>query len=256
MTRTWAILSLLVLLALNACGKPSTREDQSLPDADTGSRQEGEAPAGGKRPSEGSIPAAAPAGGVDAEQSLLRLSEVRLSPEQLTAESGLTAEPVPLDPLPEDAEFEFRWFLNGNPLEEAAGPTLEPGRFKKKQWLHCQARALANDLSGPWQSSRHVQVLNLPPRIEERPIEDFTVPGRISYQIAASDPDGDHLTFEILSPLEQGIAIDPASGAISWSLTEDVVMRLGIKIEIKFAVSDGDGGKNSGTITLNLTKPN
>lgn len=254
MTRTWAILSLLVLLAMSACGKPSAREEQSPAGGDAGARQEGTAPAGGKRSAGGSTPATALAGGVDAEQSLLRLSEVRLSPAQLSAESGLTAEPVPLDPLPEAAEFEFRWFLNGERLEEAAGPTLEPGRFKKKQWLHCQARVLAGDLSGPWLSSRHLQAQNLPPRITAHPIEDFSVPGQVSYQIAASDPDGDAVSYELLSPLTAGIAVDPASGLLTWTLDAEAMETLGRSVTITFRVKDDDGAGSNGSITLRFAE--
>ena len=57
------------------------------------------------------------------------------------------------------------------------------------------------------------------------------------------------------SAQDQGIAMDAKTGVLAWKLDEETVKRLGESIEISFAVSDGDGGKTSGTVTLNLTKP-
>lgn len=253
MKRTWMILSLLALLALGSCGKPSAREDQGLPGAEGASGRDEAAGQGGQRTSNGPAEAAGAGTGEEAKESLLRLSEVRLTPMQLTAESGLTAEPVALDPLPADAEFEFRWFLNNEPLEEASGPSLEPGQVRKKQWLHCQARVIAGGLAGPWQSSRRLQAQNGPPRIEVRPIEDFSVPGAVSYQIQAGDPDGDPVSYELLSPLTEGIAVDPASGLLTWTLDAQAVERLGNSVEVRFRVKDDEGAGSSASITLNFT---
>lgn len=247
MKRTRAILSLILLLLLAACGKPA-RDDRNAPGGEPEGRRAVVAPEGGERTSGVTVPAAEKRRG--GEQSLLRLQEVRLRPEALTADSELTAEPVALDALPDAAAFEFRWFLNNEALEDVSGPTLAPGRIKKKQWLHCQARAVAGDQSGPWQSSRHVQVINLPPRIETRPVEEFSLPTQISYQIVASDPDEDPLSYELLSPLAVGIAIDPASGLLTWKLDAETAEKLGKSIEIKFMVKDNDGAGCSGSITL------
>jgi hypothetical protein len=85
------------------------------------------------------------------------------------------------------------------------------------------------------------------------PVENFPVPGEISLQAAASDADNDPLTYEVLAPLDQGIVIDPKTGLLTWKIDADTVGRLGESIEIKLAVSDGEGEKVTGTITLRFT---
>jgi hypothetical protein len=186
--------------------------------------------------------------------SLLRPSEVRLTPAQLTAAVDLTAEPVPLDPLPEGVTFEFRWFVEGKAVEEVSGPVLARNSYKKKQWVVCKARAIVEERSGPWQSSKHVRVANTPPLLASSPLEDFSVPGDLSYQISASDSDGDMLSYELVSPLDQDIILDPNTGLLTWKLEVDTVEKLGENIEIQFAVKDDEGQKTTGSITLHLIK--
>ncbi len=83
------------------------------------------------------------------EESLLRLTDIRLTPAPLTAADDLTAEPIPLAPLPEGVTFEFRWYVDGKALEEASGPMLERSAYKKKQWVFCEVRAVRETVQGP-----------------------------------------------------------------------------------------------------------
>ena len=78
-------------------------------------------------------------------------------------------------------------------------------------------------------------------------MENFSVPGEISFQAAASDADNDPLTYDVIAPKDQGIVIDPQTGVLTWKLPDaDTVGRLGETIEIKLAVSDGEGGEGHG----------
>ncbi len=185
----------------------------------------------------------------------LRLSSVRLSPPAPTAATDLSAEAVVAPPEPEESEFHYRWFVNDKEVEEAGDATLACGNFRKKQWLHCLARVTSGERTSDWLHSKRVLIANSSPKLEASAMEDFAVPGQFDYRISAMDPDQDALTFELLAPLGQGIDLDSRTGVLTWKLDEEAVQRLGTKIEIKFAVSDGDGGKSSGTITLNLSKP-
>jgi len=184
----------------------------------------------------------------------LRLSSVRLSPPAPSAATDLSAEAVVAAPEPEESDFQYRWFVNDKEVEEASGATLAVGNFRKKQWLYCLAQVRSGERTSDWLQSKRVLIANSSPQLESSAMEDFAVPGQLNYQISARDPDQDALTFELLAPLGQGIALDSKTGVLTWKLDEETVQRLGRNIEIKFAVSDGDGGKSSGTITLNLTK--
>ncbi len=187
-----------------------------------------------------------------AVENSLRLSQVRLTPSPLTAADDLTAEPVLLDPASKMTAFEFRWFVNDQPLNEFTGPVLKRGSFKKKQWVSCEVRAINEEHQGPWLHSKNVRVSNTPPQLKSSPLADFAVPGELSYSVSASDPDGDVLSYELLSPLEQGIVIDPKTGLLTWKIEKKTVEKLGETIEIKFAVKDNDGGSTNGSVTLHL----
>lgn len=185
----------------------------------------------------------------------LRLSAVLISPAAPTAVTDLSAEALVVPPIPDGIDFQYRWVVNDQEVEGTAGAALACGNFRKKQWVFCQARALAGGKTSDWLQSKHVRIANSSPQLESSAVENFSVPGLFTLQLSAQDPDQDALTFELLSPLDQGIVLDAKTGVLTWKLEEETVKRLGEKIEIKFAVSDGDGGKTSGSITLNLTKP-
>jgi len=245
MRRITGMACVVALLGTIACGGPSARDSKQ--------RQQRQREAAEER-------ARRPVGRVDASaqerldevEVALRLSEVRLSPAPLTTAVDLTAEPVLAEEAPEDVSFEYRWFVNDQPVENAVEPTLSRESYRKKQWVFCEARAISGEQAGPWKASKFARVVNRPPEVSAAPMESFSVPGDVSYQIAASDPDGDPLTFELLSPLDQGIVLDPATGLLSWKLEVETAQSLGETIEIQFAVKDDDGQKTTGSLTLHL----
>lgn len=184
----------------------------------------------------------------------LRLSSVNLSPENPTAATDMSAKAVLVDPAPARVDFQYRWFVNGRQVMEAVGADLPCANFRKKQWVHCLAKAYTEEKASDWLMSKRLRIANTPPQLAASPAGTFAVPGELSFQIAARDPDGDPLAYEVLAPLDQGIVVDAKTGLLTWKIDAETVKRLGGKIEIKLAVSDGDGGKTSGTITLNLTE--
>ena len=224
-------------LVLVSCGKSSVPEESG--------------PAGAK-PGAGKATAAEPAA---RPADFLRLSAVRLSPANPSAATDLSAEADVTPPVPDEFELQYRWVVDGQEVEDVPGATLACSHFRKKQWVFCEVRATAGEKTSDWLPSKRVRIANSPPLLQAPAAENFTVPGQFTLRITASDPDQDELAFELLSPLDQGIALDAKTGVLAWKLDEETVKRLGESIEISFAVSDGDGGKTSGTVTLNLTKP-
>jgi len=235
MKRISGFVMICVVLALVSCGNPAKPEKTGP--ADVSPRDK--------------TPAAAPAA---RPVDFLRLSAVRLSPSAPTAATDLSAEAVVIPPVPEEIDFQYRWFVNDKQVEETAGTALACSNFRKKQWVYCQAMASSGEKASDWLQSKHVRIANAPPQLAASPVGNFTVPGQFTFHISASDPDQDPLTFELLSPLDPGIDLDPKTGVLTWKIDAETVNRLGEKIEIKFAVSDNDGGKTSGSITLDLTE--
>lgn len=192
-----------------------------------------------------------PATGTDS-QKLLRIRSVEFSPAAPTVLDDVTAVVRLFEAEADDVAFTFQWFVDGREIVDAGADRLDRALFKKGSWIHCRVQAVSGSRQSEWFKSDLLRVVNSLPTLRLEPLGDFDVPGDIQYQAAASDADGDSLTFEVLSPLEQGIAMDPGTGALSWHLTEELVKKLGESIEIKIAVSDGEGEKVTGTITLQL----
>lgn len=89
--------------------------------------------------------------------------------------------------------------------------------------------------------------VNHPPRITSTPPANATEDEPYIYNVTASDPDNDPLTFMLVNPVE-GMAIDPVSGKLSW--TPASVQTLSIKV----AVSDGRGGFDEQTYDLTVLR--
>ncbi len=90
------------------------------------------------------------------------------------------------------------------------------------------------------------EIINLPPII----IEDkkFNFDGKIyTYQIKATDPDGDTLTHSLKSA-PSGMTVDPSTGLIKW----DVPPEFTGKTPITISVTDGHGGESLQSLTLEI----
>jgi hypothetical protein len=245
MKRTSELTILLVLLAMAACGG-SSAADKGRPEDKSGLGRI----AAENAASDQNVASAAKASAGD----LLRINEVRLSAETLYANTDLKADVDVAPPVPDGVEFEFRWYVGNQQVADVKGDTLPGDSFRKKQWIICEARALAGDKVSTWLKSNWVRVADSPPRIEPLPPGTFNVPGRFSYQITASDIDNDELTYELLAPLDLGVELDKKTGLLTWKLDQALVERLGDSIEISFSVSDSDVPPATGSITLRFQK--
>jgi hypothetical protein len=232
----WSIL-LVSLLALGFCSKSGKSKDGSPVKPPVAMHEKNEPRAVQSAP----------------EPSPLLIASVVLSPETPTVLDDIRAAAELADPDVQGVEFRYQWFVNGQEIAELDSERLASTYFRKGAWIYCQAKAFSTTEEGEWRKSDTIRVLNSLPTLQLGPVGAVRVPGELRYQATASDPDQDELTFEVLSPLEQGIAIDPRSGLLTWQLSEETVRTLGEKIEIRIAVSDGEGEKVTGTITLQFT---
>jgi hypothetical protein len=89
--------------------------------------------------------------------------------------------------------------------------------------------------------------VNQPPVLN--PITDQIIPegGAYTYAVTAEDPDPDTMEFRLVQA-PSGMAIDPATGIISWTPSE---IHVGLR-EVTVQVSDGKGGANTQTFSLTV----
>jgi hypothetical protein len=208
---------------------------------------------GGALPDNGGQAGPSSGQGQGSGENALEFKAVALQPEAPTVLDDVAAKPALAAPGLEKVSFRYQWFVNGKEVVGINGGTLEKINYKKGAWLYCRVKAISEKGESKWFKSDVIRVINSLPVLHLPPVERFSVPGEISFQAAASDADSDPLTFEVLAPKDQGIVIDPKTGVLSWKIDADTVSRLGETIEITLAVSDGEGQKVTGTITLQLT---
>jgi len=92
----------------------------------------------------------------------------------------------------------------------------------------------------------HREIRNLPPMIIEDKKCNFD--GNVyTYQIKATDPDNDPLTYSLKSA-PQGMTIDPSTGLIKW----DVPPEFKGKTPITVSVTDGHGGEALQIFTIEI----
>lgn len=128
--------------------------------------------------------------------------------------------------------FLYEWTINGEP----AGTEGKIGRsVKRGDRVSVKVTPFDGESYGSFGVlDREIQ--NLPPIIQEN--TDFQFDGTVyTYQVKASDPDGDPLTYSIESPAE-GMTIDRAGGLVTWNVPSEFKGRKTVTI----VVSDGQGG--------------
>jgi len=74
------------------------------------------------------------------------------------------------------------------------------------------------------------------------------------YQAIAQDPDGDTLTYSLVTGAPSGVSINPQTGLVTWTPNNS---QLGTR-EFTLKVADGKGGETTQTLalTVNVVTPN
>lgn len=179
-------------------------------------------------------------------------------------------------------KYTYLWYIN-DVQQEIDSSILNTDKLKKGDKIYCKIFPKLGKQKLKTEKTETIIYPNSPPIIKYHKIEDFTIPGTFKYQIKAEDPDGDELTYELLSPLDKDIFIDHLTGEIVWEISESLLKgppvkinngsKLNPKIEkkkgnerpvlegqtlnlitIKFKVTDSDGAIKFGDINLDLSK--
>jgi len=155
--------------------------------------------------------------------------------------------------MPEGIVFAYQWIVNNEVVAAATGPTLDPQHFRKKAWVSCRVVPSWPGGKGEECRSPYLRIANAEPQLQPAPSAPFEAPGKFQYQIQATDSDGDTLTYQLVSPRDQGIEVDAQTGLLSWSISQEKADALKGPVEITFAVLDGDGGQAQASLTLQFS---
>lgn len=149
-----------------------------------------------------------------ADASLPLLAEVKVEPAFPTVADLVRALPRFKENTGKPVPLEYRWYVNGDLVEKEASAVLAQGVYKRGDRLQCRARSGRGD----WMQSETVEVENASPRFRAKPVTPFDIPGEFFHQVFADDPDGDSVTYRLVSPLARGVELDPRTGIIRWRI--------------------------------------
>ncbi len=135
----------------------------------------------------------------------------------------------------------FQWTKNGEPAGE--GDTISG--FKRGDKVSVMITPF-DDRGNGLARSLTTEIKNTPPSIVEHQETNFD--GKVwSYQVKATDADGDPLTYSLKSA-PPGMTIDPSTGLIKWNVPPDFMGKASFAV----SVADGHGGEASQDLALDI----
>ena len=156
-------------------------------------------------------------------------------------------DPLSIEAVGADADGDavtllYEWMKNGEPA--GAGKSIE-SQLKKGDSVMVKVTPFDGTDYGKAAVLQRA-IVNMPPVILENKGGSFDG-STYSYQVKASDPDGDTLTYSLESP-PAGMTIDPSSGLLKWVVPRE--FKGGKKVAIN--VNDGNGGNTKYSVTITI----
>lgn len=185
---------------------------------------------------------------VVAVNALPGVIDVRLEPQAPTAGSTVRAITQALDPDGDPVTLKYRWYVN-DAVVPGEGESLTLKGVKKGSWIHVTVTPNDGAADGAWKESPRYQVVNAPPVVNNAAPTSMPVSRLLTHTIVAEDPDGDPLTYALVS----GPAGCVLSGAtLTWQVADS---DMGRTSKFVIRISDDDGASTVLTMTLNPQKP-
>ncbi|GAB4390742.1 MAG: hypothetical protein Kow0025_24840 [Thermodesulfovibrionales bacterium] len=170
------------------------------------------------------------------------LTEVRLVPEVFRPGDRLGVEAAWDDPDGDSVTLSYQWTVNGEPA--GSGPAIG-SEIARGDLLAVTVTPFDGEAAGAPVTLRR-EVGNQPPMISEA--LNYSFDGSVyTFKVEAADPDGDALTFSLVSGPE-GMTIDPSSGLVRW----DVPPGFAGKVSFHVAAADGRGGESARSLDLTI----
>ena len=136
--------------------------------------------------------------------------------------------------------------VNGNDVHNDS-PVLTADRFKRGDTVQLTVTPYDREGQGTPFVSMNIVIPNGAPRILSTPPQE--IHGTVyTYKVVAEDPDGDPLTFSLLTAPD-GMTIDSQTGMITWPITDKSASDHVVEI----AVEDPGGLKTTQKYTLAIS---
>jgi hypothetical protein len=133
--------------------------------------------------------------------------------------------------------LDYQWFKNGEQLRESSNKLKITEDFKRGDKIIL--KVIPDDGRQKGKAGEATIVVgNSPPSIISSPSQINIKQRNFTYQVKASDPDGDKLVYSLKSA-PSGMTINPNDGLIRWNVPENFKG----KVSFTVIVSDGNGGE-------------
>lgn len=164
-----------------------------------------------------------------------QVTSIKVTPGTPTLKDSIKALIGVYDKEGDNITLAYYWYRNGELLPETSD-TLSGG-FRRGDKITLTVVPDDGKRKGN-HASVLVTIANSPPAIKAS-ADTHAFNGReYTYQVKATDPDGDPLTYSLKSA-PAGMTIDPATGLVRWKITPDYSGTIPYIV----AVADGNGGE-------------
>lgn len=179
---------------------------------------------------------------VKIKNSLPELSSANILLERVISGYTLSVEASGSDIDGDEVKIVYEWIKNGEP---AGNSSRMEGSMRRGDNVTVKITPFDGESYGAFGLLRR-EIQNLPPLIIED--KNFTFDGKAYiYQVRASDPDGDALTYALKSA-PQDMAIEPSTGLIKWNVPQNFTGEATASV----SVSDGHGGEATYNIKVTI----
>jgi hypothetical protein len=184
------------------------------------------------------------------EPSAPAIAELLIDPLDPQSTDFIRVEPVFKDSwILKEAIFKYLWVVNGDEIRDNNDTLLDKKFYKKGDSVYCVVVVMKGEYKSDPIKSKEVKVRNSAPILNCPAIQPFNVPGEFEYRVVAEDPDGDSMTYRLLSPLNLGIVLNSETGVIKWYITNGAPPY----VTIIFEAIDSEGVGAKGSIELNTS---
>jgi hypothetical protein len=177
-----------------------------------------------------------------------RIASIGIVLEPAAAGHELRANVECLDADGDVPRLEYSWAANGEPLEDARGPSLPVSVLARGDRVTLSVVARDGELESPPAASAPFVLENHSPAFESQPVAPRAGDAVFEYRAVARDPDGDALRYSLaLGP--DGMTVGP-QGDVRWELPAGEARRG--EFPVRLRASDPHGGEAVQEFTIRL----
>jgi hypothetical protein len=176
-----------------------------------------------------------------------KILSVEILPQKPHLGDELEARAEAFDQDGDPVQLSYTWVVNGQIVTKGSSPRFATADLHKHDRVVVRIVPSDAKSDGVEGSSQPVFITNRPPEISSSP-STTVAEGLYTYNVKATDPDGDPLQFR-LSQAPEGMTIEPGTGIIQWKVSTEHPL-----VDIGVVASDGDGGEAFQQFTLTVGK--